>query len=379
MGDKIYQQDYTCLESDITKAAHHPSRKSHDNCCRNPLYCYLPPDVLDHMSNSSDPAVRRAAIDAISQSEAFRATRDILGTMPIMAAIPSPAGEKHRLVYNMHNSRNRFRLPGRLVRSEGEDPIQNDEAVNEAYDFSGYTYDFYQEIMERNSIDGRGMSLISSVHFGRSYNNAFWNGEQMVYGDGDGQIFARFTKSLDVVGHELTHGVVQHTSNLEYEDESGALNEHFADVMGALIKQWHNGQTVDQADWYMGGEIMAPNLGVKGLRTFKAEKAFENHPILGTDRQPKHMDNKYTGDDDNGGVHINSGIPNHAFYLVVTELGGSSWERAGKIWYRTLLRLNRFSDFQEAAKVSYEVAVEVGQRESEAVKSAWNKVGIEIN
>lgn len=352
------------------------AQETHGGGCRNPLYCYLPPHVLDHMSQHPDPNIRRLATDAIRHSEAFRATRDIVGTMPTMAAIPSPTREKHRLIYDMNNSPSRFRLPGRLVRSEGQDKSQ-DDAVNEAYDFSGYTYDFYQQVFKRNSIDGRGMTLISSVHFGRNYNNAFWNGEQMVYGDGDGTIFVRFTKSLDVVGHELTHGVVQHTSNLIYQDEPGALNEHFADVMGALIRHWHNGWTVDQADWYMGGEIMAPSLGVKGLRTFKGEKAYENHPILGTDPQPKHMRDKYTGEDDNGGVHYNSGIPNYAFYMVAMALGGKAWEKAGQIWYETLWRLNSSSGFQEAADMTYEVASKLySPTEVNAVKAAWQEVGI---
>jgi len=344
----------------------------------NPLHCYLPPHVLDDIAQSADPAAQQIARNAIRYSEAFRATRETMRMLPIMSAIPSPQATKYRLVYTMNNSFNRIRLPGELMRSEGDDPSE-DEAVNEAYDFSGVTYDFYEEILGRNSIDGRGMALISSAHFGVDYNNAFWNGEQMTYGDGDGRIFIRFSKSLDVVGHELTHGVVQHTSNLIYEYEPGALNEHFADVMGALIKQWYNQQTVEQADWYMGGEIMAPELGVKGLRTFKDERAFENHPILRTDRQPKHMRDKFEGEDDNGGVHFNSGIPNHAFYLVATALGGYSWERAGKIWYQTLRRLSENSEFREMARVSYEVAAqEFGDAEKEAIQMAWEKVGLQV-
>ena len=346
--------------------------------CRNPIHCYLPPHVVDRMAQSDDPDVRQVGLEALGHSEAFRAIRNTVSTMPAMAALPSPAGEKYRLVYDMRNARQFFRLPGRLVRREGQAPTK-DEAVDEAYDFSGITYDFYEQNFGRNSIDGQGMQLVSSVHFSRRYNNAFWTGDQMVYGDGDGVRFLRFTKALDVVGHELTHGVVQHTSNLEYQDESGALNEHFADVMGEVIQQWHRGYTVEQADWYMGGAIMAPDLGIKGLRTFTAEKAYEDHPIFGTDPQPKHMEDKYTGDEDNGGVHINSGIPNHAFYLVAMELGGRSWEKAGRIWYQTLLRLQRFSEFQEAAEVSYDVAVRLfGAYEANVIKTAWDKVGIAV-
>ncbi len=353
-------------------------KQRHSGCCRNPLHCFLPPDILDHMAESDDPDVRRAAVDAIGQSAAFRAVRDTLATMPIMAAIPSPDATRHRLIYDMKESSNRFRLPGDLVRTEDDGPV-DDEAVNEAYDYAGATYDFYKEVFDRNSLDGQGMALISTVHYGRRFNNAFWNGEQMTYGDGDGTIFVRFTKSLDVAGHEMSHGIVQHTANLIYENEPGALNEHFADVFGILVEQWRMKQTVADSEWFIGGEIMAPELGVKGLRTFTAGKAFENNPVLGSDRQPKHMDGKYTGADDHGGVHLNSGIPNHAFYLVATGLGGNAWETAGDIWYHTLLMLNRFSAFQEAAEVTHDVAGRRhGAEVAQVVKSAWEQVGIKV-
>lgn len=348
--------------------------------CHNPLHCFLPPYVLDRLIDSDDPEIRSLALDAIKQAAAARTMRTTLSTMPIMAAVPSPAGTKHRLVYDMEQRNLMQLLPGKLVRSEGNSPV-TDEAVNEAYDYSGITYDFYQEILGRNSLDDRGMSLISSVHFGSRYNNAFWNGGQMTYGDGDGAIFIRFTKGLDVVAHELTHGVVEHTSNLEYLNESGALNEHFADAMSALIKQWHLGQEANQADWLMGDTIIGPKVTAKGLRTFKAEKAYENDPLLGTDRQPKHMKDKYTGFEDNGGVHINSGIPNHAFYLAATELGGYAWEKVGPIWYKTLRNLNRTSPFQEAAQMTYQVAgadYGSGSLEQQAIKKAWDAVGITV-
>lgn len=346
--------------------------------CHNPIHCFLPPYVLDRFVESDDPEVRRIAVDAIKQAAAARTMRNIIARMPIMAAIPSPAGTKHRLVYDMKNVGRQQRLPGKLVRSEGQEPVQ-DKAVNEAYDHSGTIYDFYQEIFNRNSLDDRGMALISSVHFSRRYNNAFWNGEQMTYGDGDGNIFIRFTKALDVAAHEMTHGVVQHTCNLEYWKESGALNEHFADAMGALVKQWYLKQTVNEADWLNGDQIMGPGVIAKCLRTFKAEKAYEDDPLLGTDPQPKHMKEKYDGLDDNGGVHINSGIPNHAFYRVAMELGGQAWDKAGKIWYQTMKNLNQTSQFQEAASMTYLVAGQLfgsGSLEQQAVKQGWDAVGI---
>jgi Zn-dependent metalloprotease len=346
--------------------------------CHNPLHCFLPPHVIDRLAESSDPDIRRLGMEAIANDAAARATRSTLATMPMMAAIPSPAGTKHRLVYDMKSRQSP--LPGKLMRSEGNPPV-TDSAVNEAYDYSGVVYDFYKEIFNRNSLDDRGMSLISSIHMGRKYNNAFWNGEQMAYGDGDGKIFIGFTKGLDVVGHELTHGVVSNTSNLDYEDEPGALNEHFADAIGETIQQWYLKRDVKQSDWRMGESIMGPGVTAKCLRTFKAEKAYTNDPLLGTDPQPKHIKDKYTGSDDNGGVHINSGIPNHAFYLTALEIGGNAWDKTGKIWYQTLKNLNPRSQFQEAASMTHMVAGSMfgaGSLEQKAVKTGWSAVGITV-
>jgi Zn-dependent metalloprotease len=211
------------------------------------------------------------------------------------------------------------------------------------------------------------------------YSNAFWNGEQMAYGDGDGDVFLRFTKSLDVVGHELTHGVISHTSNLEYVNESGALNEHFADVFGTLVKQWKRKHTTTKADWMIGPDIMGPGTTARCLRTFKAELAYEDDPLLGTDPQPKHIKDKYTGGADSGGVHINSGIPNHAFFLVANSLGGRAWERAGRIWYKTLVALNTTSDFAQMADMTMQSAVGLfgaGSVEARAVAKAWKAVGL---
>jgi Zn-dependent metalloprotease len=332
--------------------------------------------VLDKMAESDVPAVRKLAIEAIARSASLRATRTALAQMPMMAAVPSPLRKKDRLVYDMKGQGSSF-LPGTLVRSEG-DPRSQDAAVNEAYDYSGATYDFYKKLFNRNSLDDRGMTLVSSVHLGRKYNNAFWNGEQMAYGDGDGVIFVRFTKSLDVVGHELTHGVATHTCNLEYRNESGALNEHFADVFGSLVKQWKRKQAAAKADWLIGPDIMGPGTTAKSLRTFKEGLAYENDPNLGTDPQPKHLGNKYTGSADSGGVHINSGIPNHAFYLAATSLGGNAWDKMGRIWYQTMLALTPTSVFTDMVARSTQEAgglFGAGSPEEKAVTKAWQAVG----
>jgi Zn-dependent metalloprotease len=345
-------------------------------CCHNPIHCILPPYILDQLSQSKNARIRKLAIDAIEAAAAFRTQRMMLATLPAMSAIPSPGARKHRLVYDVKHG-SVWSLPGKLVRAEGDKNVK-DKAVNEAYDYSGNVYDFYKKIFSRNSLDDKGMSLISSVHVGRNFNNAFWNGEQMAYGDGDGSLFVRFTKALDVVGHELTHGVVTHTCNLRYQNESGALNEHFADVMGALIYQWRKHQTAKQAAWTIGAEIMGPGTTAKCLRTFKDEPAYQGDPILGDDPQPKHLKDKYTGSEDQGGVHINSGIPNHAFYLVAIELGGHAWDNAGMIWYKSMLALNQSSDFAQMVTQSEASALGLygaGSIQQKAVTAAWKKVG----
>lgn len=342
------------------------------------LYCIIPPYVIDHMAKSDDPEVRRLATEVVQSGAEARAQRSMLGTMAAMAAIPSPGAKKHRLVYDLGH-KPMWALPGKLVRSEGQGNTK-DPAVNEAYRHAGYVYDFYQKIFGRNSLDDRGMSLISSVHLMKNHNNAYWNGEQMIYGDGDGQEFVRFTKSLDVVGHEFSHGVVTHTCNLEYSYEPGALNEHFADVMGMLVKHWKKKQSAKTADWSIGKDCLGPDVVAKGLRTFEAGRAFENDPIIGTDIQPKHISGKYTGSADYGGVHINSGIPNHAFYLTAVELGGSAWSKAGKIWYAALSMLTKTSKFADMVAATEAAASNLyggsGSTEAKAVKKGWKGVGL---
>ena len=353
-------------------------------CTRHPIQCIIPPYITDHLAQSSDPAVRSRAMATMKAAAAMRAMRVMTQAMPAMMAMSSPARTKHRLVYDAGQT---DQLPGTLVRSEGQARVA-DAAVNEAYDYSGDTYDFYDKLFERNSLDDNGMSLISSVHVAETdetgafvpMNNAFWNGEQMAYGDGDGVLFRRFTGSLDIVGHELTHGVVSFTSNLTYFAQSGALNEHFADVFGMLVRQWKKGESALAADWVLGAEVLVPAPTRRGIRDMENPgTAFVNDPDLGTDPQPAHMNKLYTGPRDRQGVHINSGIPNRAFVLTAKALKGKAWEVAGRIWYDTLLQLTASSQFLDCAKVSVQIAAaNHGAAAKKAVKAAWKKVGITV-
>ena len=343
---------------------------------RNPLHCILPPYLLDHLLEHEDKAVRQIARDNMVAAAEMRAVRSVLPSIrPMSMAALSSAG-KYREVYDANHQPTSV-LPGTLVRSEGQ-PKTGDPAADEAYDYAGVTYDYYKAVHGRDSLDNHGLRLVSSVHVGVNFNNAFWNGAQMAYGDGDGTIFQRFTKALDVVGHELTHGVVSNTADLIYQGESGALNEHFADVFGTLIKQKKAGQTVDKADWLIGKEVITPAPTRKAIRNMSAPgTAYVNDPLLGTDPQPSHYTKRYKGSGDNGGVHINSGIPNYAFFLAATALKGNAWLTAGPVWYEVLTtRLVRTSNFKDMARETIDVAGKSGAGVKTAVKAAWKKVGL---
>jgi Zn-dependent metalloprotease len=351
---------------------------------RNPIFCILPPHMLKEIAQNGSEKQKDMAVKTMITSEKMRDQRESTPETVSFAA-PGATTTKNRLIYDEKQGSS---LPGTLVRSEG-DPPSSDVGVNEAYDYSGATYDFYSDIFSRNSVDGNGLTLKSSVHYQKGYDNAFWNGQQMVYGDGDEdlpiaqRLFNRFTISMDVIGHELTHGVTQFEANLTYNQQSGALNESFSDVFGSLVKQYKLGQTADQADWIIGQGLFTPNVKGVGIRSMKAPGTAYNDPVLGKDPQPANMKDYNNTVSDNGGVHINSGIPNHAFYLIATELGGNAWEKAGLIWYTTLKdKLQSNSNFQNCADLTYLVAGEkfgAGSLEQKAVLKGWADVGITVD
>lgn len=353
-------------------------------CRKHPILCIVPPHILREVTQRGNERQREWAWRTLMVSEQVRGQRQMLSLTGVLGI--TPAGRKRRAVYDAEHG---DALPGTLAREEGDGPT-GDPAVDEAFDGAGATYDLYDQVFGRNSIDDRGMRLDSTVHFLEGYDNAFWNGSQMVYGDGDEdlpeeeRLWNRFTIAVDVIGHELAHGVTQYEANLVYRSQPGALNESFSDVFGSLVKQHIRGQTADQADWLIGEGLFTPNVNGVALRSMKEPGTAYDDPVLGTDPQPGHM-NDYLDLppwNDNGGVHINSGIPNHAFYFAATEIGGYAWEKAGQIWYITLRdRLRRTADFQTAADLTFEVAGELygaGSPEQQAVRNGWANVGIDV-
>jgi Zn-dependent metalloprotease len=340
--------------------------------------------MLEDIATKGSAAQKVLAISTLKQSAQMVGKRTALANFTAATFRVAVTG-RERVVYDAQNGSN---LPGTIVRKEG-DPAVADVAVNEAYDGSGATYDLFKEIYQRNSIDNNGMRLDSTVHYQKGYDNAFWDGEQMVYGDGDEnlplneRLFNRFTIAIDVIGHELTHGVTQFEAKLVYSQQPGALNEHMSDVFGSLVKQYTLGQTADQADWIIGAGLLTENVNGVGIRSMKAPGTAYNDPVLGKDPQPAHMNDYVNTVSDNGGVHINSGIPNHAFYRTALEIGGNAWLKTGQIWYVTLRdKLTSTSKFQDCANLTYQTAADMfgtGSLEQQAVKNGWAAVGLTVN
>ena len=297
---------------------------------------------------------------------------------------PSPATAPPAVQRSIHDAKHGSTLPGTLKRKEGG-KATSDPSVNRAYDGLGGTWQLYWDGFQRDSLDGKGMELIASVHYQQGYDNAFWDGKQMVFGDGDGTYFTDFTSSVDVIGHELTHGVTQFTAGLTYVAQSGALNESLSDCFGSMVKQLTLGQDAADADWLIGEGLFTAKVKGVALRSMKAPGTAYDDPVIGKDPQPADMDGYVTlpndAQHDNGGVHTNSGIPNRAFYLAATAIGGRSWEGAGLVWYDVLTgaRITKDIDFAGFAALTVAAAqTRFGATSSEAtaVQDAWVTVKV---
>jgi Zn-dependent metalloprotease len=341
----------------------------------------VPPRVLRRLAeDESIPAESRQAMrDCVAVEEAWRRLRSAqteaiqssllatgittLQVAGVLASVPAIT------VYDCKNTRS---LPGLPVSNPGSSA---DSTAKRAFGTTRAVVDFYQKCFGRNSVDDAGMTLMSSIHYGVRYDNAFWNGSQMTYGDGDGQVLTDFTKADDVIGHELTHGVTQFTAGLDYSDESGALNESVSDAFGAMFHQWRRKQTVAQADWLIGPGVLGPVAIAKGYACLRDMAQPGSQRCLSP--QPWH----YRDYVPEGDPHENSGIPNHAFYLAATNIGGHSWEQAGKVWYAALTSPEAHASMgiKEFATLTRAAARSLFRRDSNVyrgVDDAWTRVGI---
>lgn len=341
--------------------------------------CAVPPYMLEELRRAGlTPAAAEdvrgpdlghvLALDAQVRAARHRRTRP-------QRPLATPSGTLHRTI---SDARNTEELPGVPVRTEGQPPVE-DTTVNEAYDGIGSVHAFLEQVYRQSSLDGAGLGLLATVHFGHRYDNAFWDGTQMVFGDGDGVIFTGFTPSLSVIGHELGHGLMQYSTDLDYEGQSGALNESFSDVLGALVEQFAQGQTAQEASWLIGAEVFGPDVQARALRSMAAPGTAYDDPRLGRDPQPAHMDDFVVTAADYGGVHVNSGIPNKAFHLAALALGGHAWERAGQVWFDVVTGEDipqdvDFAGFAEATAAA--ARSRFGDEVAEAVRDAWEQVGV---
>jgi len=338
----------------------------------------VPPHLFERFARSGTAEEREAALGTLSIDHSIRTVRvqnAALAAQPTRRAVAAHGerGEPNRTIFDARHVSNRHATA--VMRTEGQEPC-HDDAANQAYDALGDTYRFYWDVLTRDSINDAALPLLGEVHFGRHYDNAFWDGERMMFGDGDGRLFTGFTSALEVVGHALSHGVTGSTINLLYTGQSGALNESISDVFGCLVKQYKLGQTADQATWLIGEGILGPSMHGVALRSMKTPgTAYDG------DSQPANMSQYVTTAEDNGGVHTNSGIPNRAFYLAATAMGGFAWERAGRIWYQ--VSVNRmvspdaqFHTYAQATLTAAATLYGATSTEARAVADAWGEVGV---
>ncbi len=327
----------------------------------SPVPCgFVPPYLLRRVADSGSARAHQTLVT----DEALRLGREVASVRPPSAVA---AG------WVVHSADGSTVLPGRAVRARGDAAV-GDLAVDEAAAGIEQTLAMFREELGRDSYDGAGVGVSLTVHYARDYANAFWDGTQLVFGDGDGEVFDRFTKPVDVLSHEFSHALVEHTAGFAYRNQSGALNESVADVFAACLKQRVLGQTATEADWLIGEGLFRSGVQARALRDMAAPGTAYDDPRLGKDPQVGHMDDYVDTADDNGGVHLNSGIPNRAFHLAATAIGGGSLAGAGAIWYAALTSgtVGPDADFASFAAATIAAA---GER-VDAVASAWAQVGV---
>ena len=350
----------------------------------NPIHCIIPPYMFARLMESGNKKIADLAVN--SNFRSFRLRNDRIffqkasvQEKSVLGLITKETGKKS-MQMEVYDCRQKTDLSGatliwdtknnqKITSVAGKNVIRGGKA----------SWDFYWDLFGRNSIDNKGLLIRQYVHYDKGMDNAYWDGRRMVYGDGDGIVFTSFTSDIDVIGHELTHGVTEHEANLDYENQAGALNESFSDIFGIMIKQRFNNHDVKKSNWLIGEKVL---IGLKyALRSMKAPgTAYINHPELGSDPQPATMD-KYqnlpnTSPGDWGGVHINSGIPNFAFYVAAFNMGGYAWEKAGRIWYAVLTDKSlpqdaKFEDVKNLTITHAEKMFGINSPESKAVRQGW--------
>ncbi|MFL6578745.1 MAG: M4 family metallopeptidase [Povalibacter sp.] len=336
----------------------------------------VPADVLNRLAADKrlDARLRKAASDSARVSVQMRRLREQARELTRIAQATSThyvelATKPKVTVYDTKHS---MKLPGVPISSP---KTSKDATVKRTFRQTTELAEFYRQVFGRNSIDDAGLTLMSSVHYGRDFNNAMWNGVQMIYGDGDAKLFVDFTKGSDVIGHELTHGVTQYTLQLAYEDDAGGLNESLSDCFGSMFRQWQSDQTAAQADWLIGKDILGATSKKEGYVALRNmanpgdEQCLAPQPARYSDLQPG-MDPHYT-----------SGPPNLAFCVACRNVGGRSWETIGQVWYVVMTQSGAQPNMtmKQFAARTRQVAAQLfasSPKVKNAVDSGWKQVGL---
>jgi len=339
--------------------------------------CFIvPKSVLERFASdkSLTPDIRRANFESSLLSDLLRQSRVqhgafISASRAIAAPFEELAAHPESVVFDCGHT---HALPGKSVPNPGS---SSDPAAKQAYTEAAKVAEFYQAVFKRNSVDNAGATLVSSVHFARKYNNAMWNGSQMVYGDGDGKIFVDFTGGNDVIGHELTHGVTQYTLQLGYSDDAGGLNESLSDCFGSMFRQWEAKQTAQKADWLIGSDIIGPLAKERGVTCLRNMA----NPADATALAPQPT--KYSQLTPGMDPHFTSGPPNLAFCAACKGVPGHSWETVGQVWYHVMMTAGPHPTMtmHDFAGRTRQAAIQLFEPRPEVAKSVdagWKSVGL---
>ena len=344
----------------------------------------LPKKLMQHLADSAEGEHRELLQAQVHHCAKLRGSRHASAQpMAKSAAKAKPTAAAKPLQRSVFSAGGQTFLPGKLLRDE-DDPPTRDALADQSYDSIWSAPRVVKTVFGRDSIDGRGMRVDTSVHYGFRFANAMWTGEQMIIGDGDGQNVRDLAGSLGIIAHEFAHGISQHLvkgglgvvqvpgAPPTLKGEAGALNESFSDVMASMVKQWHAGQCVHSADWLLGEDILAPHVG-KAIRSLK-DPGNTKLTWKQDDQIKDYRRFKPTHD-----AHTASGIANHAFYQAATQLGGHSWETLGAVWYRGFDKLRARATFLDAAYATVGVAASLhgqGSATHKAVKAGWKQVNV---
>jgi Zn-dependent metalloprotease len=333
---------------------------------------FVPPYIMESLARKG------IAHAGLSLKQATFSRKKRKAKLPDIHALTGNKSKADSLRY-LYDCQNQSQERLKLIRSDAGQMGAMDDAGKQAWEYVGLVREYLKNILHRDSIDDAGMDYHINIHYGVNYANAFWDGDEIIFGDGDGEVFGSLTRSLDVIAHEIGHGITQFTANLEYNGQSGALNESFSDVLGTAITQYIEKTEDTRSDWLIGDEIMINNAKGEALRSMLAPgTAFEN-ALMGRDPQPAHMKDYFAGPEDSQGVHINSGIPNKAFALSAREIG---IREVTLIWYEALKLLWPTANFNDAATVISETArklVNSGKASKgspQKIRAAFRDVGI---